>query len=563
LNQYPGYPPVLEFIPPSCAQDRIPNFQTNCPPFDERGFPRFSGTNILADVGAFEFAPTPPRILTQPKNQFAIKGANATFTVSATGETPLYYQWEFLATNGTLTTLEAGTNAIDASLTITNVQTTDFGTYSVIITNILGSITSSNAVLTPEVAPAITNQSSNVTVPFGGTAVFIIGVSGAPLNFQWFFGNTALTDASNYTGTATSSLTISNATRANQGSYHLTVTNALGSANSSQLTLTVNDPGIITQPSDLTVNYGARAVFTVVASSTNIFFQWRQGPNAISATNKILNATAASFTNNSAISNNFYSVVLSNALGSVTSDTVSLTVINPAISVPPTNQIVDPGTTATFNVTAAGINPLAFQWNFNGLPMVSQTNQSLSISNVTTGDAGSYTVKVSNGSGSQTSTPALLIVRGTSSISGRITFGTNGVGGVTVGDGATNFVSASDGSYNFPQLAAGSYTITPVQIGSGLIPLSATVTLDGINSATNINFAFKSPFLQITSTPTNNIVPLEILSAPAIQSRLQSSSDLTNWTDVFTVIADTNGVSSVTATNSSTTNAFFLRLITP
>ena len=82
----------------------------------------------------------PPTITTQPTNQTAFVGGNATFSVTAGGTTPLSYQWSFNTTN-----LLGATNA---TLTLTNLQFAQAGVYAVLVTNNYGSILSSNATLT-------------------------------------------------------------------------------------------------------------------------------------------------------------------------------------------------------------------------------------------------------------------------------------------------------------------------------------------------------------------------------------------------------------------------------
>src|SRR5262249_34071872 len=86
-----------------------------------------------------------PTITSQPADQAALTGSSATFTVSAAGTSPLTYQWRFNGTNinGATTT----------SLTLTNVQFANAGNYSVLVTNQVGAITSSNAVLTVNAPP--------------------------------------------------------------------------------------------------------------------------------------------------------------------------------------------------------------------------------------------------------------------------------------------------------------------------------------------------------------------------------------------------------------------------
>jgi len=81
-----------------------------------------------------------PLITAQPANQALAQGQTATFNVSALGTAPLNYQWYF---NGS--SISGATNM---SLTLTNVQQTFAGLYSVVVSNQSGSATSSNAVLT-------------------------------------------------------------------------------------------------------------------------------------------------------------------------------------------------------------------------------------------------------------------------------------------------------------------------------------------------------------------------------------------------------------------------------
>jgi hypothetical protein len=82
-----------------------------------------------------------PTVTTQPHSLTNSTGTTATFSVWAVGTAPLSYQWYF----NTNTPLTAGTNSV---LTLNNVQGSDGGTYSVIVTNAGGAVTSSVAMLT-------------------------------------------------------------------------------------------------------------------------------------------------------------------------------------------------------------------------------------------------------------------------------------------------------------------------------------------------------------------------------------------------------------------------------
>src|SRR5437762_11337347 len=65
-----------------------------------------------------------------------------------------------------------------------------------------------------------------------------------------------------------------------------------------------------------------------------------------------------------------FTVVVSNAVGSVTSNAAALAVnaapLAPTITTQPASQTVTAGQTATFTVTATGTAPLSYQWQKNG-----------------------------------------------------------------------------------------------------------------------------------------------------------------------------------------------------
>lgn len=83
----------------------------------------------------------PPTITTQPADKTAKPGKTAKFSVTATGASPLTYQWRKNGTN------IAG--ATKASYTTPATTTTDNGSlFSVVVTNSLGSVTSNSATLT-------------------------------------------------------------------------------------------------------------------------------------------------------------------------------------------------------------------------------------------------------------------------------------------------------------------------------------------------------------------------------------------------------------------------------
>jgi hypothetical protein len=138
------------------------------------------------------------------------------------------YQWEFDGTN-----IAGATNS---TLTLTNVQGTDAGTYTVTVTDVAGSTISSNAVLTTLFPAAITSSPTNQSVVAGTTVMFTASATGtAPLSFQWQF------DGTNIAGETNTYLTVNNAVVANAGSYTMVASNPYGTATSSPATLSVDE----------------------------------------------------------------------------------------------------------------------------------------------------------------------------------------------------------------------------------------------------------------------------------------------------------------------------------
>jgi putative Ig domain-containing protein/Ig-like domain-containing protein len=174
-----------------------------------------------------------PSISTQPANQTVTAGQTATFSVVATGTAPLVYQWR---RNG------ANIGGATAASYITPATTTaDSGsTFSVVVTNPVGGVTSNNAILIVNapapVAPSITTQPSNQTVTAGQTATFSIVATGtAPLSYQW------RRNGANIGGATSASYSTPATTTADSGStFSVVVANSGGSVTSNSATLTVN-----------------------------------------------------------------------------------------------------------------------------------------------------------------------------------------------------------------------------------------------------------------------------------------------------------------------------------
>lgn len=121
-----------------------------------------SVTSRVVTVAVQGAAATAPSITGQPQSLTTNAGATAVFTVTATGTAPLAYQWNKGGAN-----VLGGTNA---TLSLTNVQPSNNGSYTVVITNTAGSVTSSVVSLTVTNSPANILQGLVAYYPFNGNA---------------------------------------------------------------------------------------------------------------------------------------------------------------------------------------------------------------------------------------------------------------------------------------------------------------------------------------------------------------------------------------------------------
>jgi uncharacterized protein YpmS len=338
----------------------------------------------------------PPGITTQPQSQAVARGQNVSFSVVANGSAPFSYHWNL---DGA-----AVSGATNASLSLTNVQTTQAGSYKVVVTNMAGSVTSAVAALTVVVPPGITTQPQSQAVARGQNVSFSVVANGtAPFSYQWNFDGAAVSGATN------ASLSLTNVQTTQAGSYKVVVTNMAGSVTSAVAALTVIvPPGITTQPQSQAVAKGQNVSFSVVANGSAPFsYHWNFDGAAVSgATNASLTLTNVQTTQAGS-----YKVVVTNMAGSVTSAVAALTVnIPPGITTQPQSQAVARGQNVSFSVVANGSAPLSYKWRFDGAHVAGATNASLTLTNVQTTQAGSYKVVVTNMAGWTTSAVATLTV---------------------------------------------------------------------------------------------------------------------------------------------------------
>ena len=203
-----------------------------------------------------------PSITTQPASQTVTVGQTATFTVVATGTSPLSYQWQ---KNGT-----AIGGATSASYTTPATTSADNGAqFVVVVSNSAGNATSNAATLTVNasaVAPSITTQPASQTVTVGQTATFTVVATGTtPLSYQWQKNGAAISGATSasYTTPATTSAD-------NGAQFVVVVSNVAGNVTSNAATLTVNSAATMPQFGHVIIVIGENSAYSRTYNSSNM-----------------------------------------------------------------------------------------------------------------------------------------------------------------------------------------------------------------------------------------------------------------------------------------------------
>ena len=190
--------------------------------------------------------------------------------------------------------------------------------------------------------PSIGKQPQNVSVKAGEQATFTVAATGTDLKYQWQidrndgkgFADIAGADRASYTTSAVDK-------NCNGYKYQCVISNSAGSVTTGTATLTVTEdvmppvqptvkkPGISKQPQNVSVKAGEQATFTVKATGTDLTYQWQINRNNGKGFVDITGADKASYTTGVAdmLCNGYkYQCVISNSVGSVTTNAATLTV---------------------------------------------------------------------------------------------------------------------------------------------------------------------------------------------------------------------------------------------
>ena len=323
-----------------------------------RRLPRFVGALVTLLLlssclsGAGSEAPT---LTDQPKDRTAFVGQVAKFDFGVAAKPPLTFQWfrNGVAINGAT----SATYSTDV-LTLAD----DGAKFSVKVSNAQGTVTSNEATLTVKPGPTITTQPTSQTVNSGASVSFSVTATGEQLQYQW------LRDEQAIAGATSATYTLSAAAAADDGAVFVAlVGNPGGFVASQQVTLTVlSTPAFTIQPVSQTVVAGDPVAFAVSTTGGNLQYQWRRnGADIPGANSRILRIAAAQAADDDVT----YSVVITNSLGTATSNAATLRVVQGAINPLPTAAAAvalnKPGAAAASFTLVRRSNGSIASWGYN------------------------------------------------------------------------------------------------------------------------------------------------------------------------------------------------------
>jgi hypothetical protein len=392
-----------------------------------------------------------PTIVYQPTNQTVYSGNNAVVNVGAAGLEPLTYLWFYGGTNFAQTT--------SGTVIIPNFQAASAGNYAVVITNRLGSVASSNCLLSIQYnAPIIISQPAGAQLLVSSNVTFTVGVAGSwPLSYQWQFNGINIAGATN------SVFSITNLLASNRGNYDVVVTNAFGSTNSASAYLDVVDTAEALNATNFTWISGGDAPWFVQTDVTYDGVAAMQSGPVLAGQQSILQTTVTgpgtltfwwnvssggsnylNFSVNGIEQTRISGIVIygfygwnqqtvylgdgsqtlqwdyvkqDSSLSNSGRDSGWLDEVNlsaggttPFVTLNPSNQVVLLGSTVTLTAMALGTPPLNYQWELNGTNVDGATNTVLSLPNAQFANEGNYSLVISNEFGFTNTVPVFVNV---------------------------------------------------------------------------------------------------------------------------------------------------------
>ncbi len=382
-------------------------------------------SSTAADFGAEVFqivyvpqSGVPPLIFAQPSSRTAFSGETVTVTVGVSGNHPLNYQWRKGSTE-----IIGATNAV---LTLTNVQPSDGGTYSVMVSNAFGTDTSQTATLTVSESSLLVLPNVNATIDdHGGSGLLntqsrhqivyddslfpveIMRITELRMRPSSRFGSA-------FTSTIPNLQINLSTTSVEPDHLNGTFVQNVGTNDTvvfhGPLTVSSRFVGPATGPKEFDIIIPLTTPFLYDPSRGNLLIDFRNASGSSAtyvdagqrrtddgASRQLATAVDATSSTGADSAAEVIQIVYMLQGGTV-----------PSIFGQPQNRNVFAGETASLSVVAVGTSPLKYQWLKGDTTIAGGTNAVLTFANVQPSHVGNYSVVVSNAYGVVTSQSAAL-----------------------------------------------------------------------------------------------------------------------------------------------------------
>ena len=476
---------------------------------------------------------TAPSITANPTGLSLSAGSSGTLTVGASGSSPLYYQWRL---NGSPIS-----GATSSSYTINNFQSSQAGSYDVVVSNAYGTNTSQSATVS-----MLSSSDIQINIDFGGAdqtarenGYAAIGqsandywnfVSGVQLSASLFDANSNATSVSvlhssvggayginvsdtmyqgylyNYNGNI--NVTVSNLPA---GTYQFYVYGHDNNDSGSNgiYTLTCNG-----------VNYGTKATGTTSGDYTQA--TWQEGLQYVIYTSIVVPANQT--VSLMCLPNSHNQSVISGMQITASSSSGTL----PTITSQPSSQVVTQGDSTTFSAAASGNPNPTYQWYSNEVAISGATSSTLTLNNVQpSADQSTYYVVAHNDIGNTTSSVVTLTVRYRPIFTSQPSSLT-----VTQGNSATFSVTAGGN----PSSITYQWYSNGVALGWSA---SSTLTLNNVQPSADQSTYYVVAHNDIENT-TSSVVTLTVRYRPIFTSQPSSLTVTQGNSATFSVTAGGN-----------------------
>jgi hypothetical protein len=347
-----------------------------------------SGQTKSTDVKSI-FVQSKPEILLTPTPQWVALGAGYSLEVTVQGSKPINFKWYKDASEIIGQT--------SSKYDITNMQTSNEGTYYCVINNACGTVQTSDAYV--YLYPSITLTNKGHAVPCEADTSVLTVTAGGNVTYQWFKDGNSIANT-------TSILNLDSLTRDDEGIYYCQITRGGQSKATSSKTITVQTaPEILLSPASQWANIGETYSLEVSSLGTKpLNYQWYKESSPVGD-----NTSSYILANFSTSHEGTYKVKVSNYCGIAESENAYV-YITPRMTVtnPNGKPIPCDGDTVIFNAfSGAGAT---YQWYKDGNAIADSTRSQLFYKKMSKETEGTYYCKVSRSTFSKATESKIVFV---------------------------------------------------------------------------------------------------------------------------------------------------------